>query len=112
METIEWRNEMLAVGTWDLTIKTPIGKQTAKVTIIETANGLQGVATNADGDVPLDAVLLDGDMLTWKMSITKPLRLNLAFEVTIEGDSMVGFSKAGRLPRSAVTGVRSMAPIV
>jgi hypothetical protein len=34
------------------------------------------------------------------------MRLNLAFAVTIDGDTLTGTSKAGRLPASKVTGRR------
>jgi hypothetical protein len=34
------------------------------------------------------------------------MRLNLEFDVVVDGDRLTGQSKAGRLPRSAVTGVR------
>jgi hypothetical protein len=34
------------------------------------------------------------------------MRLNLAFDVLFDGDAMTGHSRAGRLPRSAVTGTR------
>ncbi|MDJ1136122.1 hypothetical protein [Streptomyces iconiensis] len=34
------------------------------------------------------------------------MRLNLAFAVTVDGDTLTGTSKAGRLPSSKVTGVR------
>ncbi|MGW7492395.1 hypothetical protein [Streptomyces sp. NPDC054786] len=35
---------------------------------------------------------------------TKPLRLNLSFAVTVDGDTLSGTSRAGRLPASKVTG--------
>jgi hypothetical protein len=38
--------------------------------------------------------------------MTEPLRLTLTFEVTIEGDSMTGTARAGRLPSSTVRGRR------
>jgi hypothetical protein len=34
------------------------------------------------------------------------MRLNLDFDVVVDGDRMSGHSHAGPLPRSAVTGVR------
>jgi hypothetical protein len=34
------------------------------------------------------------------------MRLNLEFDVVVDGDRLTGHSKAGRLPRSAVTGER------
>ena len=38
--------------------------------------------------------------------MTKPIRLNLNFDVVVDGDRFTGHSRAGRLPRSAVAGVR------
>jgi hypothetical protein len=35
------------------------------------------------------------------------MRLNLEFDVVVDGDRLTGYLKAGRLPRSAVTGART-----
>ena len=48
----------------------------------------------------------DGQRITWRQSVTKPIRLNLGFDVVVDGDRFGGHSRAGRLPRSAVAGVR------
>jgi hypothetical protein len=68
------------------------------------------VARGAGEEVPLSGVVLDGDRLTWNQAITKPLRLNLAFDVTVDGDTLRGASRAGRLPASKVTGERRTLP--
>ncbi|WP_413812716.1 hypothetical protein [Streptomyces sp. OE57] len=97
-------------GTWNLSISTPIGKIKAVVELREQDGALTGVARGADEEVPLRDVALDGDRLTWKQAVTKPMRLNLAFDVTVDGDILKGTSKAGRLPSSKVTGERQTAP--
>lgn len=97
-------------GTWNLSISTPIGKIEAVVELREQDGTLTGVARGADEEVPLSDVALDGDRLTWKQAVTKPMRLNLAFDVTVNGDTLKGTSKAGRLPSSKVTGERQTAP--
>jgi hypothetical protein len=56
--------------------------------------------------VPLRDITITGQRITWQQSVTKPMRLNLDFDVVLDGDRLTGHSKAGRLPRSAVTGVR------
>lgn len=48
---------------------------------------LTGVARGAGEEVPLADISLDGDRLTWKQAVTKPMRLNLAFDVTVDGDT-------------------------
>ncbi|MGK8465273.1 hypothetical protein [Nocardia cyriacigeorgica] len=71
---------------------------------------LTGVAHGAGEDVPLVDISRNGDRLTWRQAITKPMRLNLAFDVTVDGDTLRGTSKAGRLPASKVVGERQIIP--
>ena len=97
---------MYAEGTWDLSISTPIGKIKAVTEFRDEDGRLTGVARGAGEEVPLQNVALDGDQLTWNQAVTKPMRLNLAFSVKIDGDTLAGVSKAGRLPASKVTGAR------
>lgn len=96
-------------GTWDLNIRTPIGTMEAVLDLHVQDGTLYGTAMGAGEAVELRDMALDGDRLTWMQSITTPLRLNLAFDVTVDGDSMTGTSKAGRLPSSKVTGRRRQA---
>lgn len=97
---------MSVAGTWDLSISTPIGTIKAVVELLDRNGTLTGVAHGTGEEVPLSDVALDGNRLTWKQAITKPIRLNLAFAVTVDGDTLTGTSKAGRLPASKVTGQR------
>ncbi len=97
---------MSVEGTWDLSISTPIGMIEAVVELRRQDGVLTGTANGAGEDVPLSDIALDGDRLTWKQAITKPLRLNLVFAVTVTGATLTGTSKAGRLPASKVTGLR------
>ncbi|MFF1408674.1 hypothetical protein ACFVX6_02570 [Streptomyces sp. NPDC058289] len=101
---------MSVEGTWDLTVSTPIGRINAVVELLRQDGVLTGIARGAGEEVPLDDLTLaldvDGDRLTWKQAVTKPMRLNLAFAVTVTGDVLAGTSKAGRLPASKVTGRR------
>ncbi|WP_432250731.1 hypothetical protein ACRAR1_29280 [Streptomyces sanyensis] len=94
-------------GTWNLSVSTPIGKIKAMVTLRKQDDGtLTGVAHGTGEEVPLSDISLDGGRLTWKQAVTKPLRLDLAFDVTLDGDTLEGTSKAGRLPASKVIGER------
>lgn len=97
---------MNPAGTWDLSISTPIGTVKAVLDLHERAGTWHGTASGASEEVPLREVTVDADRLTWRQSITRPLRLNLAFDVLVDGDTMAGTSRAGRLPASKVTGRR------
>ncbi|MFF8784511.1 hypothetical protein [Streptomyces sp. NPDC015125] len=101
---------MSVEGTWNLSVSTPIGKMKAVVELREQDGVLTGVAHGSGEEVPLNDVALDGDRLTWKQAVTKPMRLNLAFDVTVDGDTLQGTSKAGHLPSSKVTGERRTSP--
>ena len=91
------------VGDWNVTIKTPVGSLTVAYSF--AADGT-GSATGKGETVPLRDIVVAGQRVTLRQSVTKPMRLNLEFDVEVDGDRLSGHSKAGRLPRSAVTGVR------
>lgn len=97
-------------GVWDVRIKTPIGTLSTTYEFAYASDGLRGCATSKDETVELrDIAVADeaaGQRVTWRQSVTKPMRLHLTFDVVVDGDRMTGHSRAGRLPRSAVTGVR------
>ena len=99
-------------GTWDLILSTPIGRIKAVVELRREQGALTGTAHGAGEQVPLHDLVLDGDSLTWRQAITKPMRLNLAFAVTVDGDTLTGTSKAGRLPSSKVVGHRRIAAAI
>lgn len=97
-------------GKWSLTIKTPIGTIHADMNFIETLDILTGIAVGGGDAVELHNVRVvpveGGERVTWSQSIRKPMRLNLDFDVLVEGDRMTGYSRAGKLPRSSVVGER------
>jgi hypothetical protein len=97
---------MSVEGFWNLSISTPIGQMKAVIELHRQEGVLTGTARGAGEEVPLYEVILDGDRLTWKQAVTKPLRLNLAFDVRVDGNTLSGTSKAGRLPSSKVVGER------
>jgi hypothetical protein len=100
-------------GTWDLRMATPIGSIDATYVFSDDAAGPVGVATSRDESVEVSALTVeakaDGEHVTWDQRITRPLRLDLHFEVVVIGDQLTGSSRAGRLPRTRVTGTRRAA---
>lgn len=101
---------MSVEGTWNLVIATPIGRQQAVLRLFLRDGALHGVATGETEEVPLTGLEHHGDRLTWRQSITKPMRLHLAFDVTVTDEGLTGTAKAGRLPATKVTGHRSSPP--
>jgi hypothetical protein len=94
------------IGEWDVAIKTPIGSLQVLYTFTNDSGVLTGTAAGKGETASLSDITVAAQRVTWRQSVTKPMRLNLEFDVVVEGDRLSGHSRAGRLPRSAVTGVR------
>lgn len=97
---------MNVAGTWNIKIVTPIGTQSFVLEIAENDGVLTGIARGNIETTPMNNLAVAGNHLTWKQSITHPMRLNLTFDIIIDGDTLMGTSKAGMLPTSTVTGTR------
>jgi hypothetical protein len=97
-------------GIWVLAIATPIGKLPVTLRLSDEGGALWGTTEGRGETVELrDLVAVagpDGVRLTWRQQVSKPMRLNLSFDVLATAETISGYSKAGRLPRSTVTGMR------
>lgn len=98
------------LGTWDVRMKTPIGTLNAVYVFTDTDGMLSGTASTGAETVPLTAVSCDDGRVVWQQSVTRPMRLNLDFDVVVQGPTFAGHSRAGRLPRTSVTGTRRRHP--
>ena len=93
-------------GTWDVTLDTPIGKMDVVFEITDVDGVVGGIARSDAETVEILDAVADGNRLTWAQAVTTPMRLTLKFDVTVDGDTMTGTSKAGILPTSKVHGSR------
>lgn len=94
------------LGTWDIELKTPIGTLHAVYVFTEVDGVITGTASTKSETVPLATIGCDGDRVTWRQSVARPMRLNLDFDVVVDDQGLSGHSRAGRLPRTAVAGTR------
>ena len=78
-----------AVGSWTITIDTPIGAMNANVNINED---LTGEMTSQDlGAAPLNNIAVDGEALSFDANVdAQGTALTLAFRGTVVGDTMSG----------------------
>jgi hypothetical protein len=97
-------------GTWDVRLRTPIGTLKIRYTFTEHGEMLAGTAEGQGETSTLEAIAVeptaDGERVTWSQKVTRPMRLNLDFDVIATGDVLEGHSHAGRLPRTRVSGTR------
>jgi hypothetical protein len=95
-------------GTWDIRIKTPIGDQLAKVSVLpDHIGGFTGQVSGDPGALDITGKI-DGQRLTWKMKTTKPMPLDLDCHADVAGDTMTGGVKAGFFGTMALTGTRAV----
>ena len=88
-------------------MKTPIGSVKAVFTFEDQDGTLVGTADGSGDVVEMrDLTMHDGGRFTWAQKVNKPMRLNLEFDVRLEGSQLHGTSQAGRLPKSSVVATR------
>jgi len=92
-----------------VTIATPIGKMAVVFHITEEDGVISGTASSDAETVDFLDAVADGNRLTWSQNVTTPMRLTLKFDVTVDGDTLTGTSKAGFFPASKVNGSRASA---
>jgi hypothetical protein len=97
---------MIFEGTWNIVIATPIGKQVVVLEIATRDGKLAGTARQGAEVVELLDPVVDGNRMTWTQHVTRPLRLTLKFDVSVDGATMTGTAKAGILPTSKLRGER------
>jgi|SRR5882757_4162516 len=97
-------------GDWDVALKTPIGSLAVRYEFTAVDGGLSGRAIGKHETTPVERIAVtdtpEGQRVTWRQTVTKPIRLTLEFDVTVHDDELRGHSRAGRLPRSQVSGQR------
>lgn len=93
-------------GAWDCVIKSPLGDQKSVFTVNSDGSAFTGNMTGAMGSLDIDDGKVDGDTLTWKMSIKVPMPLTLDCEATVDGDSITGTAGAGAFGSFPLTGTR------
>lgn len=94
------------VGTWAVTINTPMG---AQVVSLEFADQRTGVARYGSDTVPLQNVSVVGTSATCTVKVTQPMPVTLKCAVTVDGDAMTGTASAGLFGTFALSGRRTPA---
>ena len=98
---------MAVDGNWNLTMTTPMGDRQATLSLQSSGSTLTGTQ-GADGD---SGAIFDGTVngnnVSWKISITNPMPLTLEFTGTVSGDSMSGEMGIGPMGSFPFTGARA-----
>jgi hypothetical protein len=101
------RREMAVDGNWNITMTTPMGERKATLAVKSAGNTLTGTQ-GADGNSgEIFDGTVNGDDVAWKISITNPMPLTLAFTGKVAGDSMSGEMGIGPMGSFPFTGTRA-----
>jgi hypothetical protein len=100
---------MSVAGTYDCTIKTPMGDQKATFTVNPSDDGASfsgGISSDMMGSMDIPSGSVSGNTLSWQMKMTSPMPMDLDCEATVAGDELTGAIKAGAFGSMALTGTR------
>jgi hypothetical protein len=92
------------IGTWDVTINTPMG---AQVVSLQFTDEHTGVARYGTDSVPLQNVTVSGNSASCSVTVTQPMAVTLKCAVTVDGDTLNGTASAGFFGKFALTGRRT-----
>jgi hypothetical protein len=102
-----WEKKMSADGNWNITMTTPMGERNA-VLALKSAGGTLTGTQGADGNSgEIFDGTVNGDDVAWKLSITNPMPLTLAFTGKVAGDSISGQMSLGPMGSFPFTGTRA-----
>src|ERR1700755_2681183 len=94
-------------GNWKITMSTPMGEREAHLVLQSPASTLTG-PQGADGQSgPIFDGTVNGDDVAWKISITNPMPLTLAFTGKVAGDTISGDMGIGPMGSFPFKGVRA-----
>ena len=98
---------MTADGNWNLVVSTPMGQCRGSLSLKTEGSTVKG-SQMADGNsTEIFDGTVNGDEISWKVSITDPMPMTLEFTGTVDGDEIAGTVKLGEFGNSSFSGNRS-----
>jgi len=92
-------------GSYDCTVKSPLGDQKMTLTVRSEGTGFTGDVSGAMGSLDVTGTV-DGDtvMLCFQLTVSMPMTLDC--EATIDGDTLTGTVGAGAFGSFPMSGTR------
>lgn len=99
---------MSVAGTYNTTVKSPMGDQSGTLTVTDNGDGtFSGKMAGAMGAMDIDSGTVDGNTIKWSMNMTVPMPMKLDCEATIDGDTLTGAVNAGAFGSMPLSGTRA-----
>lgn len=79
-------------GTYEVTTKTPMGDQLGTFTVVPCDNGktFTGKFTGPMGSINIEDGVIDGNDLTFKVTMTAPMPMTIDGKATVDGEAING----------------------
>jgi hypothetical protein len=97
---------MSVAGSYDCTLKTPMGDQTYVMTVTVDGDSWSGDCVGGLGSLNCYDGKVSGDTISWSMDLVVPMPMKLEGTATISGDLLGGDVKAGAFGSFPLTGKR------
>jgi hypothetical protein len=97
---------MSVAGTYEVSVKTPMGDQGGTFTVVVDGDSFSGSLNGGMGSMDVTGGTVSGNTLSWKMDMKVPMPMTLDCTATVDGDTMTGDVKAGVFGSMPLTGKR------
>jgi hypothetical protein len=98
---------MAADGTWNLTMNTPMGERRSTLTLSTSGGTLTGKQEAEGNTTDIAEGTVNGNDVSWQVSITNPMPLTLTFNGTVDGNSLNGTADTGMFGSFPFEGTRA-----
>jgi hypothetical protein len=98
---------MAVAGTYNVTVKSPMGEQAGTFTVEVSGDSFTGTLSGGLGTMEANNGKVSGDTLTWQMDMKVPMPMTLDCEATVTGDAIAGKVVAGPFGAMPLSGTRA-----
>ena len=98
---------MVVDGNWKITMSTPMGDRDAMLAIKANGATLTGKQSAEGNETEIFDGTVNGNDVAWKVKITSPMPLTLAFSGKVTGDAIEGDMGIGPMGSFPFKGVRA-----
>ncbi len=97
---------MSADGNWNIVVSTPMGDRPATLSVKTDGKALKGSQGAEGNSTEIFDGTVNGNDVSWKVSITDPMPMTLEFTGTVNGDAISGSVKLGAFGTASFSGTR------
>ena len=99
---------MAVDGTYNIDMTTPMGNQSAKLTLKTDGTSLSGSVSGPQGEQSFDGGTVSGDDATWTIQISGPMgEMKIDFKAAVSGDEISGTAQLGSYGSADFKGTRA-----